>query len=150
MLRPLGPLVAGALAQWAPLPTTLPYLPQLVLAAWALPLAAHTPETVRHDRARDADDGLWRQMRIRGLGEPRFLWVVLPLAPWFSPGWHGSTRWCASAAIAMAYLPGLRAYTSATVLLLCVAALAASTLTLTVWQARRTAALSLNPARARR
>lgn len=82
MLRPLGPLVAGALAQWAPLPATLPYLPQLVLAAWALPLAAHTPETVRHDRVRDADDGLWRQMRIRGLGEPRFLWVVLPLAPW--------------------------------------------------------------------
>jgi MFS family permease len=267
----LGPLVAGALAQWAPLPTTLPYLPQLVLAAWALPLAAHTPETVRHNRVRDADDGLWRQMRIRGLGEPRFLWVVLPLAPWVF----------GSAAIAMAYLPGLvmnqvpgvavafaaaaalctamsgvlvqplarrfdrpdqperprlliagltlvtggllagacitalgqlpglpvlvlcaalmlgcgygiclvfglaevqrlarpddlagltavfqafcyigfavpyllsvlRAYTSATVLLLCVAALAASTLTLTVWQARRTAALSLNPARARR
>jgi hypothetical protein len=34
---------------------------------------------------------------------------------------------------------------SATVLLLGVAALAASTLTLTVWQARRTAAHSLNP-----
>ena len=93
----LGPLAAGALAQWAPLPATLPYLPQIVLAACALPLAARTPETVRRDTEGDAPGGRWRPTRIRGLGEPRFLRVVLPLAPWVF----------ASVAIAMVYLPGL-------------------------------------------
>jgi MFS family permease len=38
----LGPLVTGVLAQWGPLPAELPYLPQLVLAAGALALAART------------------------------------------------------------------------------------------------------------
>lgn len=40
-----GPLVAGVLAQWAPLPTVLPYLPHLLLTALAVPLAMGTPET---------------------------------------------------------------------------------------------------------
>lgn len=93
----LGPLVAGALAQWAPLPAVIPYLPQLILAACVLPLAARTPETVRPDVARHAATVRWRQMRIGGLGEPRFLRVVLPLAPWVF----------ASVAIAMVYMPGL-------------------------------------------
>jgi predicted MFS family arabinose efflux permease len=88
----LGPLVAGVLAQWAPLPTVLPYLPQLALTACALPLAVRTPETVRPEEAPQR-----RLLRIRGLGEPRFLWVVLPLAPWVF----------ISASIAMVYVPGL-------------------------------------------
>ena len=41
----LGPLVAGAAAQWSPLPTVLPYLPQLVLAVGAAALLPGTPET---------------------------------------------------------------------------------------------------------
>jgi hypothetical protein len=92
----LGPLAAGALAQWAPLPDTLPYLPQLVLAACAVPLAARTPETVQPGAARTPGWPGW-QMRARGLAEPRFLRVVLPLAPWVF----------ASVAIAMVYMPGL-------------------------------------------
>jgi Major Facilitator Superfamily len=89
----VGPLVAGALAQLAPLPTALPYLPQLLLAACAVPLVVRTPETT----ARGHAGGGWRQLRIHGLGEPRFLRVVLPLAPWVF----------GSAAIAMVFVPGL-------------------------------------------
>jgi MFS family permease len=77
----LGPLVAGALAQWAPLPTILPYLPQLAGTCAALVLTARTPETVRVDTAAAGDSRWWR-LRIRGLGQPRFLRVVLPVAPW--------------------------------------------------------------------
>jgi predicted MFS family arabinose efflux permease len=93
----MGPLVAGALAQWAPLPTTLPYLPQLVLAACAVPLVVRTPETVPRSQARGRVGGGWWQLRVHGLGEPRFLRVVLPLAPWVF----------GSAAIAMVFVPGL-------------------------------------------
>jgi MFS family permease len=60
----LGPLVAGALAQWAPLPTILPYLPQLAGAGAALVLAARTPETVRPGTAAAGDSRWWR-LRIR-------------------------------------------------------------------------------------
>lgn len=93
----LGPLVAGTLAQWAPLPTTLPYLPQLALTGCVLALAVRTPETVRRDPTGLPAGGLWRHARIAGLGEPRFRWVVLPLAPWVFT----------SVAIAMVYMPGL-------------------------------------------
>jgi MFS family permease len=86
----LGPLVAGVLAQWAPWPTALPYVPQLLLAGGALPLAARTAETAA------PGTGPWR-LRIHGLGERRLLLVVLPLAPWVF----------ASAALAMVYVPGL-------------------------------------------
>ena len=88
----LGPLVAGALAQWAPLPTTLPYLPQLALAGWAAVLVWRLPET---RRAGQPDGG--SRFRLAGLSEPSFLRVVLPLAPWVF----------GSAAIAMVYAPGL-------------------------------------------
>ncbi len=102
-----GPLVAGAAAQWAPLPTTLPYVPQLVLAALAIPLIARTPETITRriglagagDRTGNDDragSGGWRP-RVHGIGEPRFVRVVLPLAPWVF----------GSAAIAMVFVPGL-------------------------------------------
>ncbi len=91
-----GPLVAGAAAQWAPLPTTLPYLPQLVLAALAMPLIARTPETITRHPAGRAGSGSWR-LRMHGISEPRFARVVLPLAPWVF----------GSAAIAMVFVPGL-------------------------------------------
>jgi predicted MFS family arabinose efflux permease len=91
----LGPLVAGALAQWAPLPTILPYLPQLAGAASAVVLAARTPETVRTG-APGAAGSRWR-LRAGGIGQPRFLRVVLPLAPWVF----------ISVAVGFVYVPGL-------------------------------------------
>ncbi len=89
----LGPLVAGAAAQWGPLPTVLPYLPQLVLAAGAALLLPHIPET--HPRGQAGHDGAL--LRMPRLSHARFLRVVLPLAPWVF----------GSAAIAMVYVPGL-------------------------------------------
>lgn len=94
-----GPLVAGVLAQWAPLPTLLPYLPQLAGAVAALVLTARTPETVRPGASGAADSGdsrSWR-MRIRGLAQPRLWRVVLPAAPWVF----------ISVAVGFVYVPGL-------------------------------------------
>jgi MFS family permease len=72
----VGPLVAGGLAQWAPLPTVLPYLVHLALAAIALALLPRAPETRSaqpHDRLRFVPPSV----RSR-----RFGVLVAPMAPW--------------------------------------------------------------------
>jgi len=89
----LGPLVAGVLAQWAPAPTVLPYVPHLVLAAVAFGPALRASETRRPDGL----TGLRQQFRIPEIRARRFRAVVVPLAPWVF----------GSAAVALAYLPGL-------------------------------------------
>jgi MFS family permease len=86
----LGPLVAGVLAQWAPSPTVLPYLPHLVLTAVAFPAALRATET-----RVPAGGGLLRRLRIPEARDRRFRTVVVPLAPWVF----------GSVAVAMAYLP---------------------------------------------
>ncbi|PZS10820.1 MAG: MFS transporter [Acidimicrobiales bacterium] len=88
-----GPLTAGLLAQWAPVPTMVPYLPHLALAVLAVPLIAGTRET----RPAHRRGTLLRQLRIPGVGGRRFRTVVVPLAPWVF----------GSASVALAYLPGL-------------------------------------------
>ncbi len=93
-----GPLVAGLLAQWAPAPTVVPYLPHLALTALALALVRGVPET----RAASPDGAgrPARGIRRAPLSAPhraRFRAVVVPLAPWVF----------GSASIALAYLPGL-------------------------------------------
>lgn len=89
----VGPLVAGTLAQWAPSPMVVAYLPHVVLALVAIPLVWGAPETSAGRR----EEGLWRQVRVSALREPRFRSVVAPLAPWVF----------GSASVALAYLPGL-------------------------------------------
>jgi MFS family permease len=89
----IGPLVSGVLAQWAPAPSVLPYLPQLALAAVALPMALRTRET----RTGGPEVGLGQALRIRGLRNRRFLWVVVPVAPWVF----------GTASVALAFLPRL-------------------------------------------
>lgn len=84
-----GPFVAGILAQWAPAPTLVPYLPHLALTIAAIPLVLATPETRSRARQRRA----W----IPNLRDHRFRGVVVPLAPWVF----------GSASIALAYLPAL-------------------------------------------
>ena len=73
----VGPLVAGALAQWAPLPTVLPYLVHLALAAVALALLPRAPET----RSAHAAD---RRLRFvpPSVRTRRFGVLVAPMAPW--------------------------------------------------------------------
>jgi hypothetical protein len=73
----LGPLVAGAIAQWAPAPTVLPYLPHMLIMVavlallWpaAAPTVARPTATATGPRA-----GIFARSRFRG--------VVIPLAPW--------------------------------------------------------------------
>jgi MFS family permease len=86
----LGPLVAGVLAQWAPSPTVVPYLPHLLLALAALPLVRRTPET----RTPEADQAV---LRVPDMSSRRFRTVVAPLAPWVF----------GVVAVGIAYLPGL-------------------------------------------
>lgn len=71
----LGPLVAGTLAQWAPLPRLVPYLPHLALAAAALTALRGVPETVGGGHVRLA-------VSLPALRSRRFRTVVAPLAPW--------------------------------------------------------------------
>ncbi|MEJ8279250.1 MFS transporter [Pseudonocardia spirodelae] len=74
----LGPLVGGLLAQFAPWPMELPYLVHIVLmvpVTWWLRAA---PERVTPGRS-----GSWlRDLRVPAAAHPRFVWLVLPAAPW--------------------------------------------------------------------
>jgi len=89
----LGPLVAGLLAQWAPAPTVVPYLPHVAVMAAALVLLRTAQETVsaggRGPRA--------ARLSAPGLRSPRFRFVVAPMAPWVF----------AAPAIAFALLPSV-------------------------------------------
>ncbi|MHA6623344.1 MFS transporter [Pseudonocardia sp. DLS-67] len=68
-----GPLVAGVLAQWAPLPMELPYLVHVVLTLAVVAAVVGVPET------RPA--GTFRP-GLRVHLPPRFRRVVAPMAPW--------------------------------------------------------------------
>lgn len=74
-----GPLVTGVLAQWAPAPTLLPYVPHLVLTVVVAVLLRPAPEPDPDDVATsDPDAATLRQV----LGSRRFLTQVVPTAPW--------------------------------------------------------------------
>ncbi|HKN97655.1 MAG TPA: MFS transporter, partial [Pseudonocardiaceae bacterium] len=70
-----GPLVAGVLAQWLPLPTVLPYLVHIGLMAVIIPLAWHAPETVPPEVP-----GRRGELRA-ALRRPEFRYQVAPAAP---------------------------------------------------------------------
>lgn len=75
----LGAVVAGALAQWAPWPTVLPYGIQLGLTAVAAVLLKWVPET----RSPDPAAAPFRvDVRVPPEHRRRFLLVVAPMAPW--------------------------------------------------------------------
>ena len=75
----IGAGLAAVLAQWAPWPTVLSYAVNIALAVVALALLPRAPET----RERAARPGrLIDDLKISGLTHPRFLFIVLPVAPW--------------------------------------------------------------------
>lgn len=90
----VGAGVAGVLAQWGPLPETLPYLLNTALCVAAAAWMARAPETVapQPDPGRLVDD-----LKIPAAGQRRFLLVALPVALWLFT----------SAATAYAVLPTL-------------------------------------------
>jgi MFS family permease len=87
----LGPLVAGALAQWAPAPKLVPHLPHVVLMAVVLVSLLSVPETVANGAARSL------RLSAPGMRSWRFRRVVAPMAPWVF----------AAPAIAFAFLPSV-------------------------------------------
>jgi MFS family permease len=76
----LGPLAAALIAQWGPAPLVVSYLPHLAVMALVLPGLWRVPETVPH-RA-DGGPSLMARLRVPAANHPRFLSVVLPMAPW--------------------------------------------------------------------
>ncbi len=76
----LGPLVAGLIAEWGPLPLVVSYVPHLAVMALVLPGLWRVPETVHH--AAGLGPSLAARMRVPAAGHPRFLSIVTPLAPW--------------------------------------------------------------------
>ena len=87
----VGPLVSGVLAQWAPDPGVVPYLPHVALMLAVLVLVSAAPETV----VRGGSGTIARA--LPGLRNPRFLKVVAPMAPWVF----------AAPAVAFALLPSV-------------------------------------------
>ena len=76
----LGPLAAGLIAQWAPAPLVLAYLPHLAVMALVLRGLWRVPETV--PRLAGGGPSLAARLRVPAAAHPRFLSVVLPTAPW--------------------------------------------------------------------
>jgi MFS family permease len=76
----LGAGVAGALAQWAPAPTLLPYGVQVLLSLGAVVPLLRSPETRR--RGTFPPRPLREELPLPPASRPRFWRVVVPMAPW--------------------------------------------------------------------
>ncbi|NIH83445.1 MFS transporter [Amycolatopsis granulosa] len=87
----LGPLAAGMLAQYAPAPLVLVYVPHVLLAATALVLAWRAPSGPATGPVAATPRPVAPAWRHR-----RFVLLVLPVAPWVF----------LTAAVALATLPG--------------------------------------------
>ena len=75
----LGAGVAGALAQWGPLPMVSPYVVHILVIAPILFALVRAPET----RPRStAVTSLWADLKVPAASHRRFLRVVVPMAPW--------------------------------------------------------------------
>jgi MFS family permease len=90
----LGALVAGLVAQWAPDPLVVAYVPHLIVMAVTLPLLLGTPETITNRQRVPAPRTI---LRVPSAGHVRFRRIVAPAAPWVF----------AAPAISFAVLPGL-------------------------------------------
>jgi hypothetical protein len=90
----LGALVAGLVAQWAPDPLVVAYVPHLIVMVVTIPWLAGAPETIAH---RQRVPALRTILRVPPAGHLRFRRIVAPAAPWVF----------AAPAISFAVLPGL-------------------------------------------
>lgn len=77
----VGPAVAGVLAQWVAMPGQLVFFIHIALSALVTPLMLRLPET-RHSEHLHERGGFQKDMAIPSLKHPRFLYVVMPMAPW--------------------------------------------------------------------
>jgi hypothetical protein len=74
-----GPLVAGFVAQSGVYPQVLPYVPHLLMVAVVLPFVWRLPESAPN---RERVPLSRRSVLVPSVADPRFLRVVLPMAPW--------------------------------------------------------------------
>jgi MFS family permease len=97
----LGAGVAGALAQWGPMPMVTPYVVHIAITVSLPLLLLRVPETRGPHPAAATDRGVLRSLmadlRVPAAGRVRFRRVVLPMAPWLF----------AAAALAYAVMPQL-------------------------------------------
>lgn len=92
----LGAGVAGVLAEWGPLPDSSAYLVHIALTVAAGIALWNAPET-RGAQPVSERVRLWDDLKIPSAGHRRFLYVIVPLAPWVF----------GSAAAAYAVIPAL-------------------------------------------
>ena len=76
----LGAGISGALAQWGPAPTLLPYAVHIVLSLAAVAPLMRAPETRSADPSQARS--LRADLRVPDHSRRRFLGVVVPMAPW--------------------------------------------------------------------
>ncbi len=75
----LGPVTAAVLAQWAPDPLVVPYVPHLVIGVAAAVILWRAPEGARYPHARAiAESGSWPPAAVR---TRRFWLAVAPASP---------------------------------------------------------------------
>lgn len=111
----LGAGVAGVLAQWGPAPAVLPYAVNVVMAVGAATLLRTAPET----RAPVASaHRWWNDLAVPGASHRRFLFVVVPVAPWVFGA--GATAYAVLPALMSTHVPDAPIAFSA---LMCVVAL---------------------------
>jgi MFS family permease len=91
-----GPLFAGVLTAFAPLPLVLTYIVHALLCLPALWAVSYRAVETR-DEAHDSGTSLLGRLRVPAASHRRFLHVVAPMAPWIF----------GSAAIAYAIVPAL-------------------------------------------
>lgn len=77
----LGAAVAGMMAQWLPLPGSLPFFLHIALSVVVTFLLLPLPET-RFSEHMNEKGGFWKDMAVPSVKHPRFLAVVVPMAPW--------------------------------------------------------------------
>ena len=95
----VGPAVAASLAEWAPYPLVLPYLPHLiigllaVLALWPAPETAGRAHSASSDQGAGSDQGVGSDQRAgsdpgrrrwppQAVRSARFWLAIAPAAPW--------------------------------------------------------------------
>lgn len=76
----IGAAAGGALGQWGPAPTLLPYAVQVLLAVVAAVPLLTSPETRR--RGTSPQRPLREELHLPPRSRARFLRVVVPMAPW--------------------------------------------------------------------
>lgn len=91
----LGAGVTGALSQWAPIPSMLPYFVHLGLSIIAIFALASVPESL--GAAQRTSKSWWRDLAVPSTGHRTFMRVILPSAPWIF----------GAAAIAYAIMPSI-------------------------------------------